>query len=275
MSPRPRAPSAGGPSPRRRWTVPLLVPPGTRSFFVPCSVGTSTSAPRIASVTVIGTSTSKLSPLRRKTGDSSTRQTTNRSPGGPPRSPASPLPGSRIRDPSLTPGGMLTLYFLSSRVRPSPWQVWHGCSITVPEPPHWWHGRVIENRPWPSDSTPRPLQTGHTTGFVPGSAPVPRHVGQAAWVATDTGTCAPSTACSKDSETVVSRSCPRSAAGRVRAPPRPAVVLKIPERMSEKPPKSAAVAPPPPAVPPNGFAPLKIEPARSYFLRLSGSDSVS
>ena len=30
MSPRPRAPSAGGPSPRRRWTVPCLVPPGTR-----------------------------------------------------------------------------------------------------------------------------------------------------------------------------------------------------------------------------------------------------
>ena len=47
---------------------------GTRSFLVPCSVGTSTSAPRIASVTVIGTSTSKLSPLRRNTGDSSTRR---------------------------------------------------------------------------------------------------------------------------------------------------------------------------------------------------------
>ena len=113
-------------------------------------------------------------------------------------------------------------------MRPWPWQVWQGCSMTVPEPPQRWHGRVIENRPWPSDSTPRPWQTGHTIGLVPGSAPVPRQVGQAAWVATETGTCAPSTAWSKESETVVSRSRPRSAAGRVRAPPRPPVVLKMP-----------------------------------------------
>jgi hypothetical protein len=147
--------------------------------------------------------------------------------------------------------------------------------MTVPEPPHWWHGRVIENRPWPSDSTPRPLQTGQTIGEVPGSAPVPRQVGQAAWVATETGTCAPSIAWSKESDTVVSRSRPRSAAGLVRAP-RPPVVLKIPDRMSENPPKSAAVAPPPaPPAPPNGLAPPKIEPPRSYFLRFSGSPSVS
>src|SRR5215217_4557540 len=165
---------------------------------------------------------------------------------------------------------MLTRYFLSSRSRPCPLHVWQGCSITVPEPPQRLHGRVMENRPWPSDSTPRPLQTGQTIGLVPGSAPVPRQVGQAAWVPTETGTWAPSIACSKESETVVSRSRPRSAAGRVR-PPRPPVVLKIPERMSENEPKSAAVAPPPP----NGLAPEKIEPVRSYFLRFSGSDSVS
>ena len=146
--------------------------------------------------------------------------------------------------------------------------------MTVPEPPQRVHGRVIENRPWPSDSTPRPLQSGHTIGFVPGSAPVPRQVLQAAWVATETGTCAPSIAWSKDSETVVSRSRPRSAAGRVRAPPRPPVVLKMPDRMSENEPKSADVAPPP-APPPNGLEPPRIEPPRSYFLRLSGSPSVS
>src|SRR5918997_5054157 len=266
MSPRLEPlPSEGGPSPRRRWTVPCLVPPGTRSFFVPCRVGTSTSAPRIASVTVIGTSTSKLSPLRRKTGDSSTRLTTKRSPAGPPRNPASPLPGGRIREPSLTPAGMLTLYFLSSRVRPWPWHVWQGCSITVPEPPQRPHGRVIENRPWPSDSTPRPWQTGQTAGVVPGRAPVPRQGPQATWVATDTGTCAPATAWSNDSETLVSRSRPRSVAGRVRVRPPP--VLKMPERMSEKPPKSAAVAPPAPpaAPPPNGPDPAN-SPPRSYFL---------
>ena len=72
-------------------------------------------------------------------------------------------------------------------MRPWPWQVWHGFSITVPEPPQRSHGRVIENRPWPWDSTPRPWQTGQTTGCVPGSAPVPRQVGQAECVATDDG----------------------------------------------------------------------------------------
>src|SRR5918998_3142982 len=73
MSPRPLPPSRGGPSPRRRWTVPCLVPAGTRIRFVPLSVGTSTVAPRMASTIVIGTSTSRWSPLRRKIGDSDTR----------------------------------------------------------------------------------------------------------------------------------------------------------------------------------------------------------
>ena len=36
---------------------------------------------------------------------------------------ASPLPGRRMREPSLTPAGMLTRYFLSSRMRPWPWHV--------------------------------------------------------------------------------------------------------------------------------------------------------
>src|SRR4051812_35599772 len=109
---------------------------------------------------------------------------------------------------------MLTLYFFRSRTRPSPWQVWQGCSMTVPEPPHWWQGRGIENRPWPSDSTPRPLQTGQTIGEVPRPAPVPRQVGQAARGATGTGTRAPSTPRSKGSETGPPRSPPRP-----RAPP--------------------------------------------------------
>ena len=131
---------------------------------------------------------------------------------------------------------------------------------------------MIEKSPWPCDSTPRPWQTGQTTGWVPGSAPVPRQVGHAAWVATETGTCAPSTAWSKESETVVSRSRPRSVGGRVRAPARPPPWLKIPERMSENEPKSAPAAPPaaPPAPPANGFIP-----PRSYFLRFSGSERTS
>src|SRR3954452_17849154 len=182
MSPRPWDPrppaSFGGPSPRRRWMVPLLVPGATRSFLRPLSVGTSTSAPRIASGIVSGTSTSRLSPLRRKIGESVTWVITYRSPAGPPLRPASPLPASRTRLPSLTPAGMLTRYFLTVRVAPLPLHVGHGSSMTVPLPWHCEHGWEIENSPWPCDSTPRPLQRGQVRGLVPGLAPVPVQVEQ-------------------------------------------------------------------------------------------------
>src|SRR4051812_762610 len=174
MSPRALPPeSLGGPSPRRRWTVPLFVPGATRSFLRPLSVGTSTSAPRIASGIVSGTSTSRLSPLRRKIGESVTWVITYRSPAGPPLRPASPLPASRTRLPSLTPAGMLTRYFLTVRWAPVPAHVAHGSSMTAPEPPHFEHGVEIENSPWPWDSIPRPWHLGHTRGLVPGLAPVP------------------------------------------------------------------------------------------------------
>src|SRR3954463_7391530 len=157
-----------------------------------------------------------------------------------------------MREPSLTPAGVFTREGFISRRRPWPPHVGHGSSITVPEPPQREHGRVMEKTPWPCASTPRPLQTGQTFGEVPGRAPEPRHVVHAAWVATVTGTWAPSIACSKDSETVVSRSLPRSVTGFVRVP-RPPPVLKMPDRMSEKEPKSVALpAPPPPPPPPNG-----------------------
>ena len=109
MSPRPRPPGRGGPSPRSRCTVPCSVPAGIRIRFVPFRVGTSTVAPRIASAIVIGTVTSRL-PSERclKTGDGVTRVVTENQPGEPARGPASPLPASRIRVPSWTPGGMLT-----------------------------------------------------------------------------------------------------------------------------------------------------------------------
>src|SRR3954463_8116200 len=177
-----------------------------------------------------------------------------------------------MREPSLTPAGVFTREGFLSRRRPWPPQVGQGSSITVPLPPQREHGRVMENTPWPCASTPRPLQTGHTLGVVPGRAPLPRQVVQALCVATVTGTWAPSMACSKDSVTVVSRSLPFSVAGLVRA--RPELVLKIPDRMSENEPKSAAVAPPP-VPPPNGPPPAKTEPPRSYFLRLSASPRTS
>src|SRR4051794_12336581 len=133
----------------------------------------------------------------------------------------------------------------------------------------------MEKTPWPWASTPRPLQTGQTLGDVPGRAPLPRQVVHAAWVATDTGTCAPSVACSNESVTAVSRSLPRSTVGFVRVRPPPE--LKIPDRMPENEPKSgAAVVPPaPPGPVPNGLPPGNTEPPRSYFLRLSGSPRTS
>src|SRR5207237_555596 len=97
MSPRPLPPRRGGPSPRRRWIVPCWVPAGTRIRLVPLSVGTSTVAPRIASTIVIGTSTSRLSPRRRKTGESLTRVIAYRSPEGPPRRPGPAVAGRARR----------------------------------------------------------------------------------------------------------------------------------------------------------------------------------
>src|SRR5690606_17589514 len=96
--------------------------------------------------------------------------TTNRSPGGPPLRPACPFPARRTREPSLTPAGTLTRYFFVAWTAPSPWQVGHGSSITVPAPWQRLHGWLIENRPWPWDSTPRPWQRGQTAGLVPGRA---------------------------------------------------------------------------------------------------------
>src|SRR3954454_8042070 len=120
------------------------------------------------------------------------------SPGGPPRGPASPLPFSLTREPSLTPAGMFTAYFFTWRVWPDPWQVGHGSLISVPVPPHWRHGWEIEKSPCDSASTPRPWQRLHTVGLVPGFAPVPRQVGHGAASGTVTETWPPSIACSND-----------------------------------------------------------------------------
>ena len=84
------------------------MPAGTRIFFVPSSVGTSTVPPRTASTIVIGTSTSRWSPDRLNTGEGATRVTTYRSPAGPPFMPGSPLPAIRMRLPSRTPAGIFT-----------------------------------------------------------------------------------------------------------------------------------------------------------------------
>src|SRR5215218_9737544 len=218
MSPRPLPPSRGAPSPLRRWTVPCLVPGATRRRFLPFNVSTSTVAPCSASTTVSGTSTSSWSPACLKTGDGETRVTTNRSPGGPPFAPGSPLPPMRTRLPSLTPAGTFTRRRLIVRRAPEPPQVGQGDSTIEPLPPQREQGCVIEKKPWPCDSTPRPWQTGQTTGDVPGLAPVPWQVSHAVVVGIASEDCAPSTASLKDSETSVSRSRPRCGRGRPPAP---------------------------------------------------------
>ncbi len=54
-----------------------------------------------------------------------------------------------------------------------PLQVGHGSSITVPDPWQLEHGWDMEKMPWLWASIPRPSQTGHTRGTVPGLAPEP------------------------------------------------------------------------------------------------------
>src|SRR4051812_1084082 len=142
--------------------------------------------------------------------------------------------------------------------------------MIAPVPPHCEHGWEIENSPCPWDSMPRPWQRGHTRGLVPGLAPVPAQVVHVDDLLTDSGTCAPSTACWKLIVTSASRSRPRSARGR--APP-PAVPPPRPPpkrllRMSEKPPVSKP-PPAPPAPPPKGLPPANgFRRELSYCLRL-------
>jgi hypothetical protein len=68
---------------------------------------------------------------------------------------------------------MFTRIRLTLRCAPLPPHVGQGSSITVPDPPQFEQGCEMEKIPWLSDSTPRPLHTGHTLGVVPGLAPVP------------------------------------------------------------------------------------------------------
>ncbi len=93
-------------------------------------------------------------------------------------------------------------------MRPEPPQVWQGCSINCPAPPHSGQGWLIEKKPWLWASTPRPSQRGQTIGLVPGSAPLPPQLRQRSALGTVTGTWAPSIACSKEILISVSRSRP-------------------------------------------------------------------
>src|SRR5205085_5407677 len=140
--------------------LPSSEPAGIFSETGPSGVATSTEPPSAAVAYDTGTCTTRSSPRRSYVGDGSTRVRTIRSPGGPPFSPASPFPFSRMRVPSRTPGLIFTVYVLIRRSRPLPLQRLHGCSITVPLPRQRGHGCESANRPCDSDLTPRPLHSG-------------------------------------------------------------------------------------------------------------------
>src|SRR5674476_310344 len=101
--------SLGAPLPRTRNVRLSWLPAGTlRATRPPPGVGILTLVPSAASEIVTGTSRTTSSPRRSNSSSGSTPTLTKRSPDGPPRRPASPLPLMRILLPSLTPAGILT-----------------------------------------------------------------------------------------------------------------------------------------------------------------------
>ena len=115
-----------------------------------------------------------------------------------------------------------------------------------------------------------PGSASRPSAMVPGFAPVPRQVGQGADSGTETGTCAPSMACSNETCTSVSRSRPRSGAARATAPAgrrrRRTGRRGCRRRRRSRRGTTPGSKPPPP--------PPKMPPPESYSLRFSGSDRI-
>src|SRR5436305_11074586 len=110
--------------------------------------------------------------------------------------------------------------------------------MIVPAPPQVRQVLLREKKPWLSEVTPRPLQSGQIVGDVPGAAPLPLQLPQAFALTTGTLTVAPCRASSKDTRTDTSTSAPRIDRGcwprpRVNRPPnrsprsKPSVALRI------------------------------------------------
>ena len=283
----------GTPRPRTRNARPLGVPAGIFSVTgAPPSVGTLISEPSAASSKLTGTVSVRLSPRRPNSGCGETLTLTYRSPGGPPCSPAAPLPRSRIRWPSLTPAGMRAEMVRFDMPRPEPWQVGHGSSTTSPRPRHVGQVSFMVNAP-PTDAArmPTPSQSGQTRGSVPARAPVPEQSGHGASEESRSETVTPSIESANPIVASVSTSAPRRGAEVVRVVRPPPPPPNMPPNRSEKPPppddvrpvpppkrslRSKVVLPPPaPPVPANG--PKLPTPARSssYCLRFSASPTTS
>src|SRR3984885_6382861 len=101
-----------------------------------------------------------------------------RSPGGPPRTPASPSPASRMRVPSSTPAGIFTDKVRSRVILPEPAHDAHGLSIDWPRP--WQFGQVRSSvkKPCAWRTRPAPPHIGQVLGLVPALAPTPEQDSQ-------------------------------------------------------------------------------------------------
>src|SRR5947209_15927264 len=159
---------------------------------------------------------------------------------------------------------MRTLTWRGRRSTPLPLHVGQGDSTIVPLPLHCGQARLNENGPWLSSTAPRPPHVGHTTGVVPGAAPLPWHVWHAISLVRLTVVVTPLTASRKDRCSSVSRSSPRR--GPTRWPPRrppvpPPPPKRLPNRspsppmsprssvLKVKPPPGAPAPKPPPGAP--------------------------
>ena len=164
------------PLPRRRNCLPVWVPSGMSIAALPPSVGTSISPPKPALLKLMGTAQCRSSPSRSKIECFFRRISMNKSPGGPPLVPGSPLPALRMRMPSSMPAGILTSRVFCFLTLPWPWQVTHGSGMILPVPRQCGQVCCTLKKPWRICTWPWPWQVAQVLAVVPGLAPVPWQV---------------------------------------------------------------------------------------------------
>src|SRR5829696_9773971 len=245
-SPRPRCLSRGIPSPLSVSVAPGCVPPSSLTVLGPSRVGTSTSAPSVASTKLTLMWWMRSSPSRNNTGSSLTFTLTYKSPGGAPGSPACPPPETRSLMPLSIPSGTRRWWLLISLTLPLPRQLSHTTSMTRPRPPHVEHRPVVTIWPRMLSRTvltdPTPLQVGQVCDSVP---PTPSQTSQLLTTWTLTSRAAPNAASRNDTSTSTSASLPRAGPWGAEVPknePPPKRSPKKASKMSSKPPKGS---PPP------------------------------
>src|SRR5579863_498559 len=173
------------------------------------------------------------------------------SPAAPPSAPLPPWPRSRTLLPVSAPAGTVISSFLRLRTSPTPLHVGHRCDGTRPRPRQTGHVRVTANPPWPSDTTPRPLHSGHVLNVAPGAPPFPWQVGHCSVTSSSIGTFPPRAAVRNGTSSVVSTDCPRSGpAARPACAPFPNMELNRSPRPPSPPTSKSSKRKFPPVCPP-------------------------